>query len=373
MRAVKKGRILPTTGLVIVLVVGCGADGQVSTETSESTMATKSSTSDEPVLPLETTSANSTTSPTSSPSTVASSTTPVSVATDPETFEGSVTVPAGEIDVGSEDLFVVHVDGDLWLHPGMLSGPTAEPFRIADFGDPRDPVTEGPGPNEVEHVAGVFNSTVIYSDCCEPVAGNVLASTRADSERIGLFHSYAPKLSPDQARLAAINSYALTVVELSTGAMSGRVLNNQGPYINVWDVSWTDDSSLVLLYFDDDGYALLPFDADSLVETAPPRLLGIAFNPEAPSTVRFAGHGPNGEIALTVTDETSTLIRFFDPATLAEIPEQQRALPPVIEAVRLAPDGVGLLWIDDQQLWHHPASGEPRSLGAGYTAAWFPT
>jgi len=89
--------------------------------------------------------------------------------------------------------------------------------------------------------------------------------------------------------------------------------------------------------------------------------------------LRFAGHGSNGEIALKIAGESSTSIRFFHPATLAEIPEQQRVLPPVVESVRLAPDGAGLLWIDDQQLWYHPAGGESRSLGYGYSAAWFAT
>lgn len=369
------GRVLPTTGLVIVLAVGCGADDQVSTEGSESTMPTISPTSDNPVVTLETSSSVSTTSPTTSPSTstLAPSTTSIPPVTDPETFQGSVTVPAGEIDVGPDDLFVTHLDGDLWLHPGILSGSPAEPFRIADLGDPRDPVTEGPGPNQVEQVAGVFNGTAIYSDCCEPAAGNILAATRAGSERINLFHGYTPKFSPDRTRLAAANSYALTVVELSTGAMTGRALNEGSAYINVWDVSWIDNFSLVLLYFDDTGFALLPFDADSPLESASPTPLGVAFDPDAPSHVEFAGHGANGEIALTAADETSTLIRFFDPATLAEIPDLQRALPAGVQSVRLASDGIGLLWIDDQQLWYHPAGGEPRSLGIGYIAAWFAT
>jgi hypothetical protein len=323
------GRVLSTTGLVIALVVGCGADDQVSTEASESTIATISSTSHDPKITLETSSSTSTTRLTSSPpkSTVAPFTASLPIAIDSENFQDSVTVPAGEIDVGSDDLFVVHTDGDLWLRPRMPSGSPAQLFRIADLGEPRDPVEEGPGPNEVESVAGVFNGTVVYSDCCETIAGNVLSATRADSERIHLPFGYTPTLSPDRMRLATANSYTLTVTELSTGARSGRVLNNEDPYINVWDVSWTNDSSLVLLYFDDDGFALLPFGAHSLLGSASSAPLGVAFDPDTPVQMSFAGHGPDGEIALTVTDETSTLIRFFDPATLAAMPDQQRDFP----------------------------------------------
>jgi len=67
------------------------------------------------------------------------------------------------------------------------------------------------------------------------------------------------------------------------------------------------------------------------------------------------------------------LIRFFDPASLAEIPDQQFVLPPAVESVRLDSDGIGLLRIDDQELWYRSAGGEPRNLGTGYAAAWFAT
>ena len=77
----------------------------------------------------------------------------------------------------------------------------------------------------------------------------------------------------NRTQLANANNIALSVVEFSTGAMTGRFLDNGGHFINVRDVSWTDDSSVVLLYFDDNGYALLRFDADSLRESASPTLL----------------------------------------------------------------------------------------------------
>lgn len=374
---------------MIALVAGCGSGGEVSTGTNASTVATISPTTDTPSTILETSSSPSTTSSsvavttssststtnptTSTTSAPPPSTTPADVS-DPETFAGSIAVPAGEIEVGPDDLFVLHVDGDLWLHPGILGASPAAAFRIADLGDPRDPVEEGPGPNAVDHVAGVVNGTVIYSDCCEPVAGNVLGATGAESERIHLLYGYSPKFSPDRTKLVSANDYALTVIELSTGEMTGRVLNNDSArYINVWDVSWAGDSSVVLLFFDDDGFALLPSVADAPFDSGPAVPLGVAFDPDTRVHVQFAGHGPNGEIAVTVADDASTSIRFFDHTTLAELPEQQRVLPAGVESVRLASDGLGLLWIDDEQLWYLPAGGEPRSLGTGFLAAWFAT
>jgi len=289
-------RVLPTTGLVIVLAIGCGAEDQGSTGNSESTI---SSTSGEPAVSVDTTIPISS----SSTSVSASSTTSIPLVTVPETFEDSVTVPAGQIDVGPNDLFIAHADGDLWLHPRILTESPAEAFRIADFGDPRDPVDEGSGPNQVQHVAGVVNRSVIYSYCCEPAAGNVLAATRADSEWINLLFGYTPVFSPDRTRLATANSLALNVVEFSSGVTTGRMHNQSATYLNLSVLIWTDDSSLVLLYLDDSGYALLPIDADSLVESAAPTPLGVAFDPDAPSLVRFAGHGPNGEIGITIADE----------------------------------------------------------------------
>lgn len=201
----------------------------------------------------------------------------------------------------------------------------------------------------------------------------MLAATRADSEWINLLFGYTPVFSPNRTRLATANSLALNVVELSTGATTGRMHNHGPTYLNLPDLIWTDDSSLVLLYLDDSGYALSPIDADSLVESAAPTPLGVAFDPDAPSLVRFAGHGPNGEIGIKIADEASTLIRFFDPASLAEIPDQQLGLSPTVESVRLDSDGIGLLWIDDQELWYRSAGGESRSLGTGYASAWFAT
>ena len=90
--------------------------------------------------------------------------------------------------------------------------------------------------------------------------------------------------------------------------------------------------------------------------------------------VRFAGRGPDGQIAVTISTESTTVIRYFDPVTLVEIPAMHRSLPTGARSVQLAADGVSVLWIDDTTtLWYLPAGGDAHQFGDGYTAAWFNT
>ncbi|MDP9464129.1 MAG: hypothetical protein M3P52_05865, partial [Actinomycetota bacterium] len=270
------------------------------------------------------------------------------------------------------DLFIVHADGDLWLHPGILAGSGMPPLRLADLGDPRVPVTEGPGPNTVEKVAGVVNGVVFYGDCCEPIAGNILGATGEDSGGILVAYGYSPVLSPTADRLASANGFGLTVIELSTGALTGRDINSGSSHINAWDLMWSADGrSLVMLYFDDLGFALMPYSAETPFVSGKPVTLDVGFNASVEQDVRFAGRGPNGEIAVSIGDDQATVIRYFDGSTLTEIPDMQRSLPPGVHSVRLATDGDGLIWVDKDQLWYVPAGGDVRNLGAEYAAAWF--
>lgn len=314
------------------------------------------------------------TSETAAPSVTLSTVTTTSPAgvVAPSVYASQIEIPSGEISVGPNDLFIVHADGDLWLHPEILAGSGMPPFRLADLGDPRAPVTEGPGPNAVDKVAGVVNGVVFYGDCCEPIAGNILGATRADSEGIIVGYGYSPVISPSGDRLASANGFGLTVIELSTGVVAGREINSDSSYINVWDLMWSADGrSLIMLYFDDSGFALMPYNAETPFVSGKPVSLDVGFNASVKQDVGFAGRGPNGEIAVSIGDDEATLIRYFDGSTLAEIPEMQRSLPAGVHSVRLATDGEGLIWIDKNQLWYVPAGGDVRNLGAEYAAAWF--
>ncbi len=309
----------------------------------------------------------------SSPETAAApSTTSTAVATT-TLNTGTFEVPTGDVQVHSGDMFLVHADGDLWLHPGLLDGRPGRPVRLADMGDPRIPVTEGEGPNTIENVAGEVGGAVYFSDCCEPIAGDARAATAPDTvKHVG--YGISLVLSPDRTRLASSNTFGLQVWDLSKGGSTYRELNTTAPQIHPWDLIWSADGQrLIMLYLDEHGAALLPYSAtDDLIPGAAVPL-DTRFAPVQSPGMQFAGHGPNGEIAVSFYGNDQTTIRFYDPVTLIEIPSVRRELPTGVTSVRLASDGVGLLWIDHETLWYLPRPGATLNLGRGYTGAWFAT
>ena len=75
---------------------------------------------------------------------------------------------------------------------------------------------------------------------------------------------------------------------------------------------------------------------------------------------------------VAVRTESTTRLRYFAPTTLAELPPMERSLPGSATSIRLADDGVGLLWVDGGVLYHLPAGEfEADRLGDGVLAAWF--
>jgi len=279
--------------------------------------------------------------------------------------------PTGNLQVHNGDMFLVHADGDLWLHPGLLDSQPSAPVRLVDMGDPRIPVTEGEGPNTIENVAGEVGGAVYFSDCCEPIAGDVRAATASNTVQPFGFGS-SLVLSPDRTRLASSNTFGLQMWDLSKGSSTYRDLNTTAPQIHPWDLIWSADGQrLIMLYLDEHGAALLPYSTtDELIpgEAVP---LDTNFAPVQSPGMQFAGHGPNGEIAVSFYGKDQTTIRFFDPVTLIEIPSVHRELPTGVTSVRLAADGVGLLWIDHETLWYLSTTGAIRRFGDGYTGAWF--
>ena len=53
--------------------------------------------------------------------------------TTPEVSSGTFTVPTGMVVVEDGDVFIAHNDGDLWLHPGLLTASAATPVRLSGF------------------------------------------------------------------------------------------------------------------------------------------------------------------------------------------------------------------------------------------------
>lgn len=357
--------------IAVALLCGCGSPPPATTP-SDATAATSASTMPPPdTVPVTATTVAA--PATTTASTSAAPTTNAPTSAEPEVFTGTVEVPQGRLDAALDDLFAVHVDGDLWWHPGAIGTTPGVPVRVLDLGDPRIEPTEGPGPNTVDGVVGDVDGVVFVTDCCEPISGNLFAVVSPGAPPVRLGGGYSPSLSPDRARLATANSYALTVLDLASGTYQSRMLGGAGAFVDVWDLVWSrDGSSLIVLFFDDAGFGLQPFDARSPFEPGAARSLGIEFDPET-SDVRLVGTGPHGEIAVSVREPWEVAIRYFGPATLTEITDMRRTLPASASALRLANDGVGLLWVDDTTLWYLPAGGDARELGAGYRAAWFAT
>ena len=343
--------------MLVVVTVGCS--DSPTTTSAPSTTSTIAVTTEPSASTTLTASDTSTTS------------TPESTTTTSEVSSSTFTVPTGTVVVEDGDVFVVHNDGDLWLHPSLLEGSGAAPLRLVDMGDPRVPVTEGEGPNMVFKVVGEVGGAVYFSDCCEPVAGNVMAATGAEGVA-QVTHGYGIALSPDRTQLATANTFAVSLLDLTTATSKSLELNDGQEYISPGDLIWSaDGSQLVMLYFDEQGMALLPFSASESLTPGPVRRINEAFDPVQPLGAQFAGHGPNGEIALVFYGTDRTEVAYFDPTDLVELPDLERELPAGVTSVRLAADGVGLLWIDQETLWHLPSAGIAQSLGSGFTAAWF--
>lgn len=293
------------------------------------------------------------------------------------TETSGVAVPSGTIDAGPGDVVAAHTDGDLWYHPGLLGPAPGEPFRLAEFRDPRDPVTEGPPPNQVDHVAGVYDGAVIYGDCCEPVSGNVLAADGPDSDRINVVPGYTPVLDPTGLRLASANSSLVAVIDLASATQWTLMLddgaNDPGAPVDVWGVTWTaDGSELVLLTSDQSRYALTPLTGAVPLERGDPVPIDVAFDPTLTRRVELAGTAAGGAIAVAVVESDGaapTTVRFHDPETLIEDVSRRVELPAGTVSVRV--NGDELLWVDGDTLWHRAGAAEPQPVSEAVRAAWF--
>lgn len=346
---------------VLLVVLPACSEGSADTQTSNTSTTTVSTSS-------STTSAPAPSSTSTTTTTVASeSTAPV----DTLVSTGTIAVPKGALSVDDNDMFVVHDGGDLWLHPGLRGGPPGAPVRLVDMGDPRVPVTEGEPPNTVEDVVGEVGGAVYFSDCCEPIAGDVRAATAPDVvQLVGYGTSLA--LSPDRTRLATLNTFGLQVADLTARTSTFRAFDTPAAPIHPWDLIWSADGRrLIMIFFDEHGGSLMPFSASGSLQPGNAVPVDVTFDPAQPPGVQFTGHGPNGEIAIAFLGTDGTKISFFDPDTLTAIPSMARELPAGVSSIRLDADGVGLLWIDHNTLWYLPATGTVRQLGKGYTGAWF--
>jgi|GEM_PF-1562891 len=285
-----------------------------------------------------------------------------------EPIETSMIFPTGPYELGDDDLFILRTDGDLELHEQILDGRADSVERLVDNPDPRDAVDEGPGPNVVDDIAGVVNGAVVYSECCEPVAGVVLAAGD-DGDSIDVGFGYDPALSPDGTRVATANDQFLSVTGVGGNGV-GVPLNQDADarYSSVFDLEWVDDETVAMIRSQDSQYAITTHDATTLVETASVMIDGADANLGVSAS--FAGSSDAGEVVVAIQDPVETTLRFFDPDTLTESDTEPVVLPVDVSAVQIG--AAGVLWVDDSVLFLlAPGEFIAEPLADEVLAAWF--
>ena len=289
----------------------------------------------------------------------------------PPATPSSVTTQAfpsgsGSIKVSAGDLFVLHADGDLWLHPGLLGPDPGQPMRLIDNADPRQPVAEGPGPNVIVSVTGPANGVVFAADCCEPVSGNLLAVTTADSAPASVGFAQAAKLDPGGTRLGLGLFGGWGVADLAKN--SSKIATAELMMDGALDIAWTaDGSALAVIYSDGQGSRLRLVDPDTLALKSSPDNEPV-FGVQA----QFAGRSPDGSLLVTLAGQGPTEVRAYQPAGLTENTGQLRVFPASVTSVRATADGTGLLWVDGTALMYESGGSDLRQLLDGVANVWTP-
>lgn len=371
--------VLGTASLAaaLALAAGCGTadDADSITSVSDTRVSITSA-------PDNSTSAPTTVTPaTSEATTTTAPTTTTTTATQPSpTGELELPIPAGAFETDATDVFVLRRSGDLEVWSGALTSAPGQRTLVADYPDPFGVVTEGPGPNVIDHVAGEIRGTVVFGDCCEPISGSVLAAT-GPGDVTPVTGGYSPTLSPTGDLLGTANDNVISQTATDrTGAGTYRPLNqSREAYLHVTDLAWSsngtgsaDDDHMLLLAWDVDGWWLYDIDRSTLQPMPTVRLGPPPVGEDPFTSMEFAGHGPGGEIVVAERTAATSRLRHFDPITLAERPQLERSLPGSAGSIRLGDDGLGLLWVDAGSLYHLPAGSlEADLLGTDVLAAWF--
>ena len=323
--------------------------------------------------------------------TIFSSTTTVA----PSTTIGESVAPLlpmpGTIRLGPSDLITRTTDGDIWWYPDQ----PGEPVLLIDRPDPRITPAEGEGPNIVDEVAGTFDGSLIYTDCCEPVSGNVFAIGEPGAEvdrslPTGLSDRFQlwgvgtnPHLEPGGTRVLMHNWDFVNVVDLvtgdqqfvsTTGSFGDPELNTPGSPFTVDDATWTPSGAIVLLgRSDTNGVILTERDADDVTVEIRRAGLDLGVDPQTPVPIQIVGtndesifiaaYRPDGLqlVAVDLTDWTVTdaVLPFEVPATS--------------DFVRLNAGGMTAAWITDGKA-HLQRSGEaPIEWRTEIAEIWFPS
>ena len=246
--------------------------------------------------------------------------------------------------MGPDDVVATRPDGTLWWYPGLLGNSPGEPVRLLEMGDPSVAVEEGPGPNVIDGVAGVFDGTLVFGECCEPVAGAVSALTAPGAQREGIGFGSYPVLHPTLPRLATVSPFGLTVTDLATSTATSAAFDTAADLtVTRTQVAWAGNSgeSLIVLGWNDDGWRVEAFRPDDLSRQMLVRPLGLPSpaSSTGPVNVTIAGIDPGWNLILAITDASGTRLQAIDPDDL--IPSEPNSwtmpLPGGAQAVHLWP------------------------------------
>ncbi len=275
------------------------------------------------------------------------------------TTSGSITVAAG-------DLFVLHTDGDLWAHPGLLSGAPGRAVRLVDNADPRPPVSEGPGPNVIDTVSGPVDGVLYLTDCCEPAAGNLLTVDAPGAKPVAVGSAQAVAADPTGTRLGFGSYGGWGAADLRTHTQQLRIADP--PVDGAIDAMWTaDGTALAVMVPEGQGSRLRLIDPATLAPVSQ-----ATHEPRFAEQARFSGRAPDGSLLVTVASLQATDMRAFRPTDLGEVAELRRSFPPTVSVVRITADGLGLLWVDGSDLMYEDGRGDVRRLLSEVLNVWTP-
>lgn len=357
-----------------VWLLGSNADDSLQTAEPESTASTAVATT------VATTVGTATATTVTTEPTTTVTTEPVT--TEPVETGGEPVVRAGSIDLGPDDLIARSVDGDVWWYPGALTGTFEDRILLIDRDDPRPLPDEGEGPNSIHQVAGTFNGSLVYSDCCEPVSGNLFAIAEPGAEgdlrssgRLGdraqtWGVGYEVRFEPGGTRVVTSNWDLLQVIDLATGRSDSIMMYDAGVSGGL-DATWADGAIALLAYSEEDGWIVSVRDPDRLAT----ELDRVVVEPpdEVFRTVDIVGVG-DGDLTIAVRDEGEPL-RFVTVETggwTVIDGTQPFDVPSSASYVRLADGGDAMAWVVDDVGVVQRLGSEPFTLDTDLAAIWFP-
>jgi hypothetical protein len=302
----------------------------------------------------------------------------------------------GRIDLSPSDLIARETDGDVWWFPGALSTEPGEPVLMIDREDPRIVPEEGEPPNVVDEVAGTFDGALIYSDCCEPVSGNVYAIGEPGAEidrslptgRSDRFQLWGvgtnPKLEPGGTTVLTQSWVSVALTDMRTGdrqvvstnRMFGEPeLDAVDPPFEVVDTGWTPTGTVALLGRSDTGSMVLserPSD-DVRVELRRTELAA-----DDVATQGFSWFDIVGTTAteVLVAEYSTDGVEVF-AVDMADWAVREAVLPFDVavasDFVRVSADGSTAAWIVDGVAFLQRVGEAPVEWRADIAEIWFPS